>query len=81
MATTSMSTRRQKGGDETKVRERILEAAFRAFRKSGYATTRTLEIATRRARFEARALRASWQQTGNADRLYQRAREATGRTR
>src|SRR5258707_2503076 len=80
MATTSMSKHRQKGGDETKVRERILEAAFRAFRKSGYATTSTLEIATR-ARFEARALRASWQQTGNADRLYQRAREATGRTR
>src|ERR1700722_4673939 len=34
-----------------------------------------------RARFKARALRASWQQTGNADRLHQRAREATGRTR
>jgi AcrR family transcriptional regulator len=47
MATRSMSKRRQKGGDETKVRERILEAAFRAFRKSGYATTSTLEIATR----------------------------------
>ncbi len=47
MATTSMSKRRQKGGDETTVRERILEAAFRAFRNSGYATTSTLEIATR----------------------------------
>jgi AcrR family transcriptional regulator len=34
------------------VRERILEAAFAAFMKSGYATTSTLEIATR-ARFEA----------------------------
>src|SRR5580700_4282512 len=46
MATTAMSKRRQKGGDETKVRDRILEAAFRAFMKSGYATTSTLEIAT-----------------------------------
>jgi len=50
-----MSKRRQKGGDETKVRERILEAAFRAFRKSGYATTSTLEIATR-ARVSKREL-------------------------
>ena len=55
MATTSMSKRRQRGGDETKVRERILEAAFRAFRKSGYATTSTLEIATR-ARVSKREL-------------------------
>src|ERR1700755_1984140 len=47
MATTSMSKRRQKGDDETAVRERILEAAFTAFMKSGYATTSTLEIATR----------------------------------
>ena len=35
MATASVSTRRQKGGDETAVRERILEAAFAAFMKSG----------------------------------------------
>src|SRR6201981_1140389 len=55
MATTSMSKRRQKAGDETKVRERILEAAFRAFRKSRYATTSTLEIATR-ARVSKREL-------------------------
>jgi AcrR family transcriptional regulator len=55
MATTSMSKRRQKVGDETKVRERILEAAFRAFRKSGYAMTSTLEIATR-ARVSKREL-------------------------
>src|ERR1700756_2989920 len=55
MAKTSMSKRRQKAGDETKVRERILEAAFRAFRKSGYATTSTLEIATR-ARVSKREL-------------------------
>jgi AcrR family transcriptional regulator len=46
MAKTSMSKRRQKGGDET-VRERILKAAFAAFMKSGYAMTSTLEIATR----------------------------------
>ena len=68
MATASVSKRRQKG-DETAVRERILEAAFAAFMESGYATTSTLEIATR-ARFEARALRAGWQQTGNADGLH-----------
>jgi AcrR family transcriptional regulator len=47
MATASVSKRRQKGGDETAVRERILEAAFAAFMKSGYAKTGTLEIATR----------------------------------
>ena len=55
MATTSMSKRRQKAGDEPKVRARILDAAFRAFRKSGYATTSTLEIATR-ARVSKREL-------------------------
>jgi AcrR family transcriptional regulator len=46
MGTAPMSKRRQKGGDETAVRERILEAAFAAFMKNGYATTSTLEIAT-----------------------------------
>jgi Bacterial regulatory proteins, tetR family len=55
MATASMSKRRQKGGDETGVRERILKAAFAAFMKSGYATTSTLEIATR-ARVSKREL-------------------------
>jgi hypothetical protein len=69
------SKRRQEGGDETAVRERILEAAFATFMKSGYAAASKLEIATR-ACFEARALQASWQQTGNADRLHQRARQA-----
>ena len=53
----SVSKRRQKGGDETAVRERILEAAFAAFMKSGYATTSTLEIATR-ARVSKRELYA-----------------------
>ncbi len=65
MATTSMSKRRQKAGDETKVRERILEAAFRAFRKGGYATTSTLEIATR-ARVSKREL---YQLVGNKQEM------------
>jgi AcrR family transcriptional regulator len=57
MATASMSKRRQKAGDETAVRERILEAAFAAFMESGYATTSMLEIATR-ARVSKRELYA-----------------------
>src|SRR5207302_10668322 len=47
MARASMSKRRREDGDERAVRQRILEAAFAAFRKSGYATTSMLEIATR----------------------------------
>ncbi len=57
MAATSMSKHREKDGDETGVRERILKAAFAAFMKSGYATTSTLEIATR-ARVSKRELYA-----------------------
>jgi AcrR family transcriptional regulator len=57
MATALVSKRREKGGDEIAVRERILEAAFRAFMESGYATTSTLEIATR-ARVSKRELYA-----------------------
>src|SRR5260370_8559975 len=57
MATASKSKGHQKGGDETAVRERILEAAFAAFMKSGYATTSMLEIATR-ARVSKRELYA-----------------------
>ena len=57
MATASMSKRRQEGGDEAAVRERILEAAFAAFMESGYATTSTLEIETR-ARVSMRELYA-----------------------
>jgi AcrR family transcriptional regulator len=57
MATASMSKGRQEGGDETAVRERILEAAFAAFTKRGYATASTLEIATR-ARVSKRELYA-----------------------
>src|SRR6201987_2038996 len=57
MATASVSKRRQKGGDETAVRERILDAAFAAFMKSGYATASMLEIASR-ARVSKRELYA-----------------------
>src|SRR5580700_534564 len=57
MAKASVSKRRQKGGDETAVRQRILEAAFAAFMKSGYTTASTLEIATR-ARVSKRELYA-----------------------
>jgi len=46
MAKASRSKRRQEGGDETVVRERILDAAFDGFMRSGYATTSMLEIAT-----------------------------------
>jgi len=49
--------RRQESGDESAVRERILEAAFAAFMKSGYASASTLEIATR-ARVSKRELYA-----------------------
>jgi len=57
MARASMSKRREEGGDEAAVRKRILEAAFAAFMESGYATTSTLEIATR-ARVSKRELYA-----------------------
>src|SRR5215472_8789498 len=57
MARATMSRRRQEGGDETGVRDRILEAAFAAFMESGYATTSMLEIATR-ARVSKRELYA-----------------------
>jgi AcrR family transcriptional regulator len=52
-----MSKERQEGRDETEVRARILDAAFAAFTKSGYAATSTLEIATR-ARVSKRELYA-----------------------
>jgi AcrR family transcriptional regulator len=52
-----MSRRRQVSAEETAVRGRILEAAFAAFMRSGYATTSTLEIATR-ARVSKRELYA-----------------------
>src|SRR6516225_4222181 len=55
IATASMSKRRKESGDETAVRKRILEAAFAAFMKRGYAAASTLEIATR-ARVSKREL-------------------------
>ena len=57
MAKESISKHHQEGGDELAVRERILDAAFAAFMKNGYATTSTLEIATR-ARVSKRELYA-----------------------
>jgi AcrR family transcriptional regulator len=57
MARAAMSKSRQKGGEEAAVRQRILEAAFAAFMKSGYAMASTLEIATR-ARVSKRELYA-----------------------
>lgn len=57
MARTAISRRGQEGGEENAVRKRILEAAFAAFMKSGYAATSTLEIATR-ARVSKRELYA-----------------------
>jgi len=57
MATASLSKERQEVREETEVRARILEAAFGAFMKSGYAASSTLEIATR-ARVSKRELYA-----------------------
>jgi AcrR family transcriptional regulator len=57
MAIASVPKRRQKRGDELAVRARILDAAFAAFVKSGYATASMLEIATR-ARVSKRELYA-----------------------
>ena len=57
MATKSTSKRPPQGGDQSDVRARILDAAFAAFMKGGYATTSTLEIATR-ARVSKRELYA-----------------------
>src|SRR5215469_9231086 len=57
MARAKISKPRQEGGDESAVRQRILEAAFAAFMKSGYATASTLEISTR-ARVSKRELYA-----------------------
>jgi AcrR family transcriptional regulator len=48
---------RQENRDETDARARIVDAAFAAFMKSGYAATSTLEIATR-ARVSKRELYA-----------------------
>ena len=52
-----MAKNRQQDVEESAVRARILDAAFAAFMKNGYATTSTLEIATR-ARVSKRELYA-----------------------
>lgn len=57
MATAPRSRPRPGDGEDTAVRVRILDAAFAAFMKSGYARTSTLEIATR-ARVSKRELYA-----------------------
>lgn len=46
MTKASASRLRTEDGDDSAVRERILEAAFSAFMKNGYAATSTLQIAT-----------------------------------
>jgi AcrR family transcriptional regulator len=53
--TKAVSRRQRKSTEESAVRERILEAAFEAFMKSGYAAASTLEIASR-ARVSKREL-------------------------
>src|SRR5262249_38788095 len=65
MARATMSKRRQKGVDDGAVRARILDAAFAAFMKNGYAATSTLEIATR-ARVSKREL---YTQVGNKQKM------------
>src|SRR5271154_5955334 len=57
MTATLPSKQRHEAGDETAVRARILDAAFAAFMKSGYAAASTLEIATH-ARVSKRELYA-----------------------
>src|ERR1700740_1025647 len=55
MAAVPTRKHRKEDGKEATAREVILEAAFTAFTKSGYATASTLEIATR-ARVSKREL-------------------------
>ena len=55
--TTTSRARESPEGDETAVRARILDAAFEAFMRNGYAAASTLEIATR-ARVSKRELYA-----------------------
>jgi AcrR family transcriptional regulator len=47
VAARSISKQERKGAHDTLVRQRILDAAFKAFTENGYADTSTLEIATR----------------------------------
>src|ERR1700724_14389 len=55
MTTASLSKERQEGRNETEVRARILDAAFAAFMKSGYAASSTLEISARARRLQVPA--------------------------
>ncbi|KXU93980.1 TetR family transcriptional regulator [Caballeronia megalochromosomata] len=57
MMNTASQSKDQEGRNETEVRARILDSAFAAFMKTGYAATSTLEIATR-ARVSKRELYA-----------------------
>jgi len=57
MTTVSLSKEHQEDREETDVRARILDAAFTAFMKNGFAATSTLEIATH-ARVSKRELYA-----------------------
>ena len=59
------SKHRQASGEEVDARERILDAAFGAFMQNGYATTSTLEIATR-ARVSKREL---YSLVGNKEKM------------
>ena len=63
--TTRPPNKPQEEGEETAVRARILEAAFAAFMKSGFAAASTLEIATQ-ARVSKRELYA---QVGNKQEM------------
>jgi AcrR family transcriptional regulator len=74
MATASIAKRRQ-SGDESPARARILDAAFTAFMKHGYAATSTLEIA-QRARVSKRELYAL---VGNKDAMLAACIEARAR--
>jgi len=65
MTRVSPPKQRQETHDEPDVRTRILDAAFAAFMKRGYAATSTLEIATR-ARVSKRELYA---QVGNKQEM------------
>jgi AcrR family transcriptional regulator len=58
MMAPSITNSREQGGNATVVLARILEAAFAAFMKNGFAATSTLEIATR-ARVSKRELYAT----------------------
>src|SRR5215467_2470661 len=65
MAKAAASRRQQSSPEEGAIRERILEAAFEAFMKSGYAAASTLEIASR-ARVSKREL---YSRVGNKQQM------------